>query len=89
MLELTPDMRLLLEAMVSGGVIYKFVDLLKTAGLPSRFAPLVSFAMGILLGLLFVTWLGGLDWKLGIIVGLGFAGVTSTSYNAVRGLKDE
>jgi hypothetical protein len=89
MFELSPDLRLFLEALVSGGVIYKFVDLLKTAGLPSRFAPLVSFGLGIFLGLLFVTVLGGLDWKLGIGVGLGLGGITSTSYNAVKGLKDE
>ena len=69
---------------VSVPVILALVEMLKKSGLSSRFAPIVSLALGIVFGFV---WVEG-DWMLklgaGIILGLSASGLYSGTKAVVR-----
>jgi hypothetical protein len=65
-------------------VIIALVEMLKSSGMPSRFAPLAALAIGITLGLAWGSFdLNGLTT--GLLLGLSASGLYS-GQKAVRGL---
>lgn len=72
---------LILEAVVSSGVIWSLVNWLKKV-LPvlEDLAPLLAMVVGVGLGLILVTWLGGMSILNGILSGMFVAGFTSSAY---------
>lgn len=72
---------LILEAVVSSGVIWSLVNWLKKV-LPvlEDLAPLLAMIVGVGLGLILVTWLGGMSVLNGILSGMFVAGFTSSAY---------
>lgn len=74
-------------SLIAAAIIVGLMQAVKTAGLPSRWAPLASIALGELLALAYVMagemdWLGGL--VLGLVAGLTASGLYS-GQKAVRG----
>lgn len=79
---------LVVQALLSGGVIWKGVNFLKDQfGLPRKYAPIIAILLGVACGLVLATWLSGSTALEGIVLGLAFAGFTITGYDVHRGLK--
>ncbi len=80
---------LIIEALLSSGLIWYVTDYLKKVHpIFKELAPLVSLTLGVLCGLIIVTWLGGLDIMQGILAGMSLAGVTSSVYAQKKKLKN-
>lgn len=85
---MTNELIILLEAVVSSGVVFSLVNALKKAHpIFDTLAPVVSMVIGVALGLVLVTWIGGLDILQGVLSGMFIAGFTSSSYAQVKKLK--
>ncbi len=79
---------LIVEALASGGFIWIITnEVKKLHPVLARLAPVIALILGVSLGLIIVTLVGGLSVNEGILAGLFIAGITSSTYAQTKKLK--
>lgn len=76
------SLMLILEGVLASGVIWTLVNSLKKVHpIFSTLAPVIAMLVGIAVGLILVTLIGGMSVVDGILAGMLVAGFTSSAYS--------